>query len=80
MAQYAIGFVGTVLSWFLMARFGRRTLYLTGMVLSSILLMIIGFLGLASDHNDSANWAKGALLLVFFCVHSLFIGPVRFAL
>ncbi|KAF2168684.1 hypothetical protein M409DRAFT_65549 [Zasmidium cellare ATCC 36951] len=80
MAQYAIGFVGTVLSWFLMARFGRRTLYLTGMVLSSILLMIIGFLGLASDHNDSANWAKGALLLVFFCVHSLFIGPLLYAI
>lgn len=76
MVQYAIGFFGTVFSWFLMARFGRRPLYLTGMVLSSILLMVIGFLGLASGKNDSTNWAKGALLIVFFCVHSCFIGPV----
>lgn len=76
MAQYAIGLVGTVLSWFLMARSGRRTLYLIGMVLSSILLMTIGFLGLAPLNNKAIDWAKGGLLLAFFCVHSCFIGPV----
>ncbi|EMC92795.1 hypothetical protein BAUCODRAFT_37712 [Baudoinia panamericana UAMH 10762] len=80
MGQYAIGFCGTVCSWFLMARFGRRTLYLTGMVLSIILLFTIGFLALAPPKDKGANWATGALLLVFFSIHSTFIGPVLYAI
>lgn len=28
--QYALGAIGTILSWFLMPRFGRRTLYVWG--------------------------------------------------
>jgi MFS transporter, SP family, general alpha glucoside:H+ symporter len=80
MGQYAIGFVGTVCSWSLMARFGRRTMYLTGMVLSCLLLFIIGFISLAPPKDDEANWATGALLLVFFSIHSTFIGPVLYAI
>ena len=79
MAQYAIGIFGLIISWSLMARFGRRTLWLVGLVLSSMFLMIIGFLGLASSSNSSADWAKGALLILFFFVHSVFIGPLLYA-
>ncbi|KAK4554274.1 hypothetical protein LTR86_008482 [Recurvomyces mirabilis] len=79
MGQYAIGFFGTICSWVLMARFGRRTLYLTGTVLSCIILFTIGFISLAPRANESANWATGALLLIFFSIHSTFIGPVLYA-
>ena len=36
LGQYAIGGVGTVLSWALMGRFGRRTLHLSGLSIVSI--------------------------------------------
>jgi len=55
-------------------------LYLTGMVLSSVLLFIIGFLSLAPRSDTSAKWATGAVLLVFFSIHSTFIGPVLYAI
>jgi MFS transporter, SP family, general alpha glucoside:H+ symporter len=80
MGQYAIGFVGTLCSWTLMSRFGRRTLYLTGMVLSCMLLFVIGFVSLAPQQDTQADWATGALLLIFFSIHSTFIGPVLYAI
>jgi len=80
MAQYAIGLFGTVLSWFLMSHFGRRTLYLVGLILSTAFLFIIGFLALAPRDDAAANWATGGLLLIYFCVHSTFIGPLLYAI
>src|SRR6266536_4986092 len=41
MGQYALGMAGTILSWFMMARFGRRTLYLYGSYALCTLLIII---------------------------------------
>lgn len=35
LGQYALGAVGTVLSWSLMGYFGRRTLHLSGLVIVS---------------------------------------------
>jgi len=80
MAQYGIGFLGTLFSWVLLTHFGRRTLYLSGLTCSTIILFIIGFLSLAPASNTAASWATGSLLLVYFCVHSCTIGPVLYAI
>ncbi len=56
----AIAFVGTILSWFLMARFGRRTIYLGGMIGMTTLLFITGFLALAPESNQRALWGQAA--------------------
>jgi MFS transporter, SP family, general alpha glucoside:H+ symporter len=80
MAQYAIGFVGTICSWWLMSRLGRRTLYIAGLASSTILLYTIGFVALAPKKDKNADWGTGALLLVYFCVHSTTIGPVLYAI
>lgn len=80
MGQYAIGFFGTLFSWFLMARLGRRTLYLIGLTLSSIVLFTIGFLALANPKDKSVNWATGSMILVHFTIHSCTIGPVLYAI
>ena len=62
---YGIAFVGTVLSWPLINRFGRRTIYLGGLIGCFITLLITGLLGIAPMSNTSASWAIGALLLVY---------------
>jgi SP family general alpha glucoside:H+ symporter-like MFS transporter len=78
--QSAMGAVGTMLSWFLMARAGRRTLYLWGLGTLFVILVVVGGLGFAGDNNTGASWAVGSLLLVYTFVYDLTIGPVCYCL
>jgi len=77
--QSAMGFMGTVLSWFLMPHFGRRTLYIWGQVGMFIILMIIGGLGVPSL-STSVGWASGALILILTFVYDFTVGPVCYSL
>lgn len=80
LAQYCIGAVGVFASWFLMNWYGRRTLYLIGLGLMSACLAIIGFVGLAGRSNVGAQWAIGAMLLVYTLVYDSTVGPVCYSL
>lgn len=77
--QSAMGFCGTVLSWFLMPHFGRRTLYLAGQIGMFIILMIIGGLGVP-QLSTSIGWASGALILILTFVYDFTVGPVCYSL
>lgn len=77
--QSAMGFAGTVGSWFLMPHIGRRTLYLWGQVIMFIILMIVGGLGIPSLQG-SIGWASGALILILTLVYDLTVGPVCYSL
>lgn len=79
MAQYGLGSIGTMGSWFLMGFAGRRTIYLYGSCVLCLLLIIIGFLGLAQN-NHSAQWAIGSMLLIFTFIYDLTVGPVCYSL
>lgn len=78
--QYGLGAVGTLTSWFLMLRFGRRTLYLYGQVGMAVTMLIIGLLTLAEKTNVSAQWAIGSMLLLFTFIYDATIGPVCYSL
>jgi MFS transporter, SP family, general alpha glucoside:H+ symporter len=80
MGQYALGAIGTFLSWFLMTRMGRRTLYLWGLVAACISLLIIGFVGIAPKSNTTAPWVIGSMLLIFTFIYDATIGPVCYCL
>ncbi|TVY87189.1 Maltose permease [Lachnellula willkommii] len=80
MAQYALGMIGTVGSWFLMSRAGRRTLYLNGSCIMFALLIIIGFTAIAPSSNTPSRWAIGSMLLIFTFIYDLTVGPVCYAL
>ena len=73
---YAIAFVGTLLSWPMINRFGRRTIFLGGLVGIFVCLMIVGFMGIAPASNTSASWAAGALLLVYTFIYDSTVGPL----
>lgn len=77
---YAIGAIGVFLSWWLMPRVGRRTMYVWGLVAMLALLLIIGFLGIAPEGNTSVQWAIGAMLLIFTFVYDASVGPVCYCL
>jgi SP family general alpha glucoside:H+ symporter-like MFS transporter len=80
LAQYAIGFFGTLFSWVLMTHFGRRTLYVGGLGVLNLLLLVVGFLALAGEHNKGASWATGSMLLVYTFFYDSTVGPVCYSL
>lgn len=80
LGQYALGAVGTISSWFLMARFGRRDLYLWGQIIIFFILMIVGLLGIAAPTNTNAQWAIGAMILISTFTYDATVGPVCYSL
>ncbi|KAF2014718.1 sugar transporter [Aaosphaeria arxii CBS 175.79] len=80
LGQYALGAVGVFTAWFLIPHFGRRTLYISGLVVQFCLLLIIGFAGIAPKGNTGAQWAIGAMLLIFTFVYDCTVGPVCYSL
>jgi len=81
MVQYALGAIGTMLSWLLMQKVGRRKLYIWGMVGQEVLLLMIGGLGFANpSENSGIAWAVGTGLLLFTFVYDLTVGPVCYCL
>lgn len=77
--QSAMGFAGTVGSWFLMPHIGRRTLYLWGQLIMFVILMVIGGLGIPALEGG-IGWASGALVLILTLVYDLTVGPVCYSL
>ncbi|KAF2717532.1 sugar transporter [Polychaeton citri CBS 116435] len=80
LGQYALGAIGTILSWFLMSYAGRRTLYLSGLATLGALFLIVGFCGLAPESNQASRWAIGSMLLLFIFAYDCTIGPVCYCL
>ncbi|KAG6001639.1 hypothetical protein E4U21_003994 [Claviceps maximensis] len=80
LAQYALGAVGTISSWFLMSHFGRRTLYLGGQTFMCVLLLAIGCTSFAGRSNAGAQWAIGSMLLVYTFTYDATVGPVCYSL
>ncbi|KAK6441829.1 hypothetical protein LTR95_001938 [Oleoguttula sp. CCFEE 5521] len=77
---YAIAFVGTILSWPLIANFGRRTIFLSGLGGIFVSLMVVGFLGIPGPENSSASWAAGAFLLIFTFIYDSTVGPLTYVI
>ncbi|KAI2642303.1 sugar transporter [Xylaria nigripes] len=72
------GLLGTVLSWFLISRWGRRTLYVSGMGTLSLILIIVGILDVTA--GTRALWPSGALCVLWLFVYSLTIGPLAYSI
>lgn len=69
-----MAWIGTMLSWWLLSYFGRRTIYVTGAGILSAILLLIGILAVTAGSN--ALWPSGGLCLFWLFTYSLTIGPV----
>lgn len=76
--MYAVGCLGTLISWTLIARFPPRAIYLCGTALLAACMSGIGLAGLID--NVAARWAAAALLVTFTAVYDATIGPVCYFL
>ncbi|KAK9455952.1 general substrate transporter [Dipodascopsis uninucleata] len=80
LGQYGLGAVGTLISWFLMIYWGRRTLHLIGMLSCFVALFAVGCISFAPAGSSSASWATGAMILVFTFFYDCSIGPVTYSI
>jgi SP family general alpha glucoside:H+ symporter-like MFS transporter len=74
----AITVVGTILTWPLLAYFGRRSIYMTGLILMTVIYFAIGFTSLAT--TEGAKWAQSVLLIVFLFVYSPSVAATLYAI
>jgi len=56
-----IAMFGNCCAWLSTTFFGRRTIYLIGLALMTLLMYIIGFLSLAPNSNTGATWATAVM-------------------
>ncbi|KAH8892525.1 general substrate transporter [Thozetella sp. PMI_491] len=75
----ALAFVGTILSWFLLTYFGRRTIYLSGIAALATTLLLIGIIS-ASTNSEAGIWAQASLCLIWQLFYSLTVGPIGYAI
>jgi SP family general alpha glucoside:H+ symporter-like MFS transporter len=66
--------VGGIICWFLFPRFGRATIYMSGLTFMFFCLVAIGGLGFSTSKN--AELAIGILLIVSTLANMITIGPV----
>lgn len=74
----AVGFVATILSWFLIVRIGRRRIFLTGLSALVFLMLLIGILDCIPSRPQGVEWAESALMIVWNFAYDLSVGPICF--
>ncbi|TGO32960.1 hypothetical protein BHYA_0276g00050 [Botrytis hyacinthi] len=78
----AVGFVGTLLSWILMSKFGRRRIYNIGLALLTTIMFLIGILDCVPNYVNRPDviWAQSTLMIVWNGVFDLSVGPLCYTI
>lgn len=74
----ACGVVGTIISWTIVNRLGRRMIFNSGMAILSIINLLIGILDVVP--TSGASWTQAALTVVWAFFYQVSIGAVGFVL
>ncbi|KAL0473915.1 sugar transporter [Neurospora intermedia] len=72
------GIVGTIASWWLMQKMGRRRIFFWGLISMAIMLSVCGAASLATTLESVS--AAGAILVVYTAVYDLTIGPICYSI
>ncbi|ATZ46812.1 hypothetical protein BCIN_02g01650 [Botrytis cinerea B05.10] len=78
----AVGFVGTLLSWILISKYGRRRIYNIGLAVLTTIMFIIGILDCVPNYENRPGviWAQSTLMIVWNGIFDLTIGPVCYTI
>jgi len=80
LAGTGIAFLGTILSWFYLSRWGRRTIWLVGFCMLVVVLFTIGILACVPNQTLSIAWAQSCLCLVWLGAYSMTVGPIVYTI
>ncbi|KAF5875971.1 putative maltose permease protein [Botrytis fragariae] len=78
----AVGFVGTLLSWILISKFGRRRIYNIGLAMLTTIMFLIGILDCVPNYVNRPGviWAQSTLMIVWNGIFDLSVGPVCYTI
>ncbi|RSH91595.1 hypothetical protein EHS25_008964 [Saitozyma podzolica] len=71
--------VGTFGAWFLIRKFGRRTLYLWGLSGMTLMMLLIGILACFTKAHPEVLWAQAAFMYIWVAYYTVTVGPLAFA-
>jgi hypothetical protein len=76
----ALGFLGTMVSWFVLARFGRRTLFNAGLFVLAIIQIVIACIDCAPryTHRPQLAMTESLLMMISYFIYSVTVGPVSY--
>lgn len=72
----AIAFVGTVIAWFIMSRFGRRIIFNTGVFAMAVCLLLIGCLDFGRATVPAIKWVQAVFAVLWLFIYSMTVGPI----
>ncbi|KAJ3958325.1 hypothetical protein N0V92_005088 [Colletotrichum tropicale] len=75
-----IASVGTIVAWGLLHMCGRRTLYLWGLGLLTLILVVVGSISAGAPNSDAANYGQAGMMLGWLAVYYLTVGPICYAI
>ncbi|KAI1471309.1 sugar transporter [Daldinia caldariorum] len=78
--QNGLNAVGTIASWFVLNKAGRKTLVFWGMVIMFILLLITGFMGIHDPPSTAEAWTAGTMVILLSATANFSIGPVVYTI
>ncbi|KAI1804496.1 sugar transporter [Daldinia bambusicola] len=78
--QNGLNAVGTIASWFILNKAGRKTLVFWGMVIMFILLLITGFMGIHDPPSTAEAWTAGTMVILLSATANFSIGPVVYTI
>ncbi len=78
----AVGFVGTIASWYLINVVGRRRIYNCGLATLAALMLLIAILDCAPNYSSRPGviWAQSTIMVIWNGIYDLTIGPVCFVI
>ncbi|KAK2594321.1 hypothetical protein QQS21_007966 [Conoideocrella luteorostrata] len=74
----ACGLGGNICSWFIINSFGRRRMFVGGMVVMTLILLLIGILDVIP--TGAAKWAQAALTVIYAFFYIATLGAMAFAI
>jgi MFS family permease len=74
----ACGVVGCMISWALINSYGRRKLFILGMIGMTVVLLLMGILDVV--HTSAARWVQASCTVVYALFYQATIGPLAFAI
>ena len=78
----AVGFVGTLLSWAILPKVGRRRIYNYGLATLTVLMFLIALLDCAPNYSNRPGviWAQSSIMVIWNGIYDLTIGPICFVI
>lgn len=76
----AIAFLGVIVSWLYIAKWGRRTIWLTGSYALVACLFLIGIMACVNPQTKGLGIAESVMCIVWLGSYSMSVGPIVYTI